>query len=34
MNAGRIVGPEAMMFIGWQRLNVEYAKQFGAETPN
>ena len=25
---GRIVGPEAMKF-GWQRLNTEYAKQFG-----
>ena len=31
---GRIVGPEAMQFGGWQRLNVEYAKQFGVETPN
>jgi uncharacterized protein YndB with AHSA1/START domain len=30
---GRIVGPEAMKF-SWQRLNVEYAKQFGIETPN
>jgi uncharacterized protein YndB with AHSA1/START domain len=30
---GRIVGPEAMKF-GWQRLNAEYAKQFGIETPN
>jgi uncharacterized protein YndB with AHSA1/START domain len=30
---GRIVGPEAMKFGGWQRLNVEYAKQFGVETP-
>ena len=30
---GRIVGGEAMKF-GWQRLNVEYAKQFGIETPN
>lgn len=28
---GRIVGPEAMKF-GWQRLNAEYAKQFGVET--
>ena len=26
---GRIVGPEAMKFSGWQRLNAEYAKQFG-----
>jgi len=31
---GRIVGPEAMKFGGWQRLNAEYAKQFGLETPN
>ncbi len=30
---GRIVGPEAMKFDGWQRLHAEYAKQFGAETP-
>ena len=30
---GRIVGPEATKF-GWQRLNAEYAKQFGVETPN
>ena len=30
---GRIVGPEAMKF-GWQRLNAEYAKQFGVETPD
>jgi uncharacterized protein YndB with AHSA1/START domain len=28
---GRIVGPEAMQFPGWQRLNTEYAKQFGRE---
>ena len=26
---GRIVGPDAMQFDGWQRLNAEYAKQFG-----
>jgi uncharacterized protein YndB with AHSA1/START domain len=26
---GRIVGPDAMKFGGWQRLNAEYAKQFG-----
>jgi len=25
---GRIVGPEAMKFEGWQRLSAEYAKQF------
>jgi len=31
---GRIVGGEAMKFGGWQRLNAEYAKQFGIETPN
>src|SRR5437870_8698961 len=30
---GRIVGPEAMKF-GWQRLNAEYARQFGMETPD
>lgn len=30
---GRIVGPEAMKFGGWQRLNGEYAKQFGIELP-
>jgi hypothetical protein len=23
-----------MKFPGWQRLNAEYAKQFGIETPN
>jgi len=26
---GRIVGPDAMKFGGWQRLNADYAKQFG-----
>ena len=31
---GRIVGPEAIKFGGWQRLNAEYAKQFGTETIN
>jgi uncharacterized protein YndB with AHSA1/START domain len=31
---GRIVGVETMKFGGWQRLNAEYAKQFGIETPN
>ena len=30
---GRIVGPDAMKFGGWQRLNTEYAKQFGVERP-
>ena len=29
---GRIVGSEALKF-DWQRLNAEYAKQFGIETP-
>jgi uncharacterized protein YndB with AHSA1/START domain len=28
---GRIVGPDAMKFDGWHRLNAEYAKQFGLE---
>ena len=28
---GRIVGPEAMRFEGWQRLSAEYAKQFSTE---
>jgi uncharacterized protein YndB with AHSA1/START domain len=31
---GRMVGPEAMKFGGWQRLNAEYARQFGIEMPN
>jgi uncharacterized protein YndB with AHSA1/START domain len=26
---GRIVGPETMKFEGWQRLNAQYAAQFG-----
>jgi uncharacterized protein YndB with AHSA1/START domain len=30
---GRIVGGEALKF-DWQRLNAEYAKQFGVEVPN
>jgi uncharacterized protein YndB with AHSA1/START domain len=30
----RMVGPDVMKFSGWQRLNAEYAKQFGAEAPN
>jgi uncharacterized protein YndB with AHSA1/START domain len=30
---GRIVAGEAMKF-GWQRLNAEYAKQFGIQVPN
>jgi uncharacterized protein YndB with AHSA1/START domain len=31
---GRIVGAEAMKFGGWQRLNAEYAKQFGVKAPS
>jgi hypothetical protein len=31
---GRMVGPETIKFSGWQRLNAEYARQFGIETPN
>jgi len=31
---GRMVGSDAMKFGGWQRLNAEYAKQFGIESPN
>ncbi len=30
---GRIVGGGAMKSDGWQRLNAEYARQFGIETP-
>ncbi|HVB88262.1 MAG TPA: polyketide cyclase, partial [Candidatus Dormibacteraeota bacterium] len=30
---GRLAGGEAMKFEGWQRLNAEYAKQFGIELP-
>jgi uncharacterized protein YndB with AHSA1/START domain len=30
---GRIVGGDAMKLGGWQRLNAEYARQFGVETP-
>ncbi len=28
---GRMVGPEAMKFSGWQRLYAEYAEQFGVQ---
>jgi uncharacterized protein YndB with AHSA1/START domain len=28
---GRMVGPDAMKFGGWQQLNAEYAKQLGVE---
>jgi len=31
---GRLVGPDAIKFGGWQRLNAEYAKQFGVEAPD
>jgi DNA-binding transcriptional ArsR family regulator len=30
---GRMVGFAAMKLGGWQRLNAEYARQFGIETP-
>ena len=31
---GRMVGPEVMKYGGWQRLNAEYARQFGVEVLN
>ena len=31
---GRIVAGDAMKFGGWQRLNAEYAQQFGVEAPS
>ena len=31
---GRLVGPAAMQFDGWQRLNAEYAQQFGVAPPS
>jgi uncharacterized protein YndB with AHSA1/START domain len=31
---GRIVGPDALKFEGWQRLNAEYARQFGVAVPD
>ncbi|HET7034801.1 MAG TPA: SRPBCC domain-containing protein, partial [Thermomicrobiaceae bacterium] len=31
---GRVVGPDAMKFGGWQRLLAEYSKQFGVEMPS
>ena len=31
---GRMVGPDAIKFGGWQRLNAEYAEQFGVQSPN
>ncbi len=30
---GRMVGMNTMHFSGWQRLNAEYAQQFGVEPP-
>jgi uncharacterized protein YndB with AHSA1/START domain len=30
---GRLAGPAAMQFDGWQRLNAQYADQFGIELP-
>lgn len=30
---GRMVGMPVMKFGGWQRLNAEYARQFGVEPP-
>jgi uncharacterized protein YndB with AHSA1/START domain len=30
---GRMVGADAIKFGDWQRLNAEYAKQFGVESP-
>ncbi len=30
---GRLAGPDAMKFEGWQRLTEEYGKQFGMEKP-
>jgi hypothetical protein len=31
---GRMAGVEVMKFGGWQRLNAEYARQFGVEAPS
>jgi hypothetical protein len=31
---GRITAGDAMKVGGWQRLNAEYARQFGIEAPN
>jgi uncharacterized protein YndB with AHSA1/START domain len=31
---GRIVAGDALKFGGWQRLNAEYAQQFGVEPPD
>lgn len=31
---GRMIGMDTMKFGGWQRLNTEYARQFGVEPPS
>jgi uncharacterized protein YndB with AHSA1/START domain len=31
---GRIAGGDAIRFAGWQRLNAEYAEQFGVKPPS
>jgi len=31
---GRVVAGDALKFPGWQRLNAEYARQFGVEAPS
>lgn len=31
---GRLVGPDAMKYGGWQQLQTEYAKQFGVKVIN
>ena len=31
---GRIVGPDARKFGGWQRLSAEYSNQFAIDSPN
>jgi uncharacterized protein YndB with AHSA1/START domain len=31
---GRIVGPDAMKFGGWQKLHAEYAQAFGVDAPS
>lgn len=31
---GRIIGPDAMKYSGWQQLTAGYARQFAVETPS
>ena len=31
---GRLVGPDAMKFGGWQKLNAEYVQRFGVRNPS